>query len=81
MFAFRVAQEETGNKKAFYSGNAIRKVLVEDPAFAIGFVDPKARNREMDPRYAEEADPLRQAMLELYVSIVLSTPHNDFDTH
>jgi len=35
----------------------------------------------MDVRYVEETDPLRQALLEIYVSIVLKTPYNDFDTH
>jgi hypothetical protein len=31
--------------------------------------------------YGEEADALRQALLEIYVSIILKTPYNDFDTH
>jgi hypothetical protein len=35
----------------------------------------------MDVRYVEETDPLRQALLEIYVSIILKTPYNDFDTH
>jgi hypothetical protein len=35
----------------------------------------------MDVRYVEETDALRQALLEIYVSIVLKTPYNDFDTH
>ena len=32
-------------------------------------------------RYVEETDPLRQALLEIYVSIVLATPFNDFNMH
>jgi hypothetical protein len=32
-------------------------------------------------RYVEETDPLRQALLEIYVSIVLATPYNDVNTH
>jgi len=55
--------------------------LVEDPVFAECFVRAKQRLRTMDLRYVEESDPLRQALLEIYVSIALETPYNDFNTH
>jgi hypothetical protein len=32
----------------------------------------------MDVRYVEETDPQRQALLEIYVAVVLETPYNDF---
>jgi hypothetical protein len=35
----------------------------------------------MELRYVEEKDQLRQALLEIYVAVVLQTPHNDFETH
>ena len=35
----------------------------------------------MQVRYVEEIDPLRQALLEIYVAVVLKTPYNDFNTH
>jgi hypothetical protein len=35
----------------------------------------------MELRYVEEPDPLRQALLEIYVAVVLRTPHNNFETH
>lgn len=35
----------------------------------------------MDVRYVSEPDPMRQALLEMYVSVSLQTPHNDFDNH
>ncbi len=35
----------------------------------------------MQVRYVEERDPLRQALLEIYVALVLKTPYNDFNTH
>jgi hypothetical protein len=35
----------------------------------------------MDIRFVEEADPLRQTLLEVYVAVALQTPHNGFDTH
>jgi hypothetical protein len=35
----------------------------------------------MDLRYVVEGDPLRQALLEIYVAVVLETQCNDFETH
>ena len=35
----------------------------------------------MNVRVVEETDPFRQALLEMYVSVSLVTPHNDFDNH
>jgi hypothetical protein len=35
----------------------------------------------MDLRYVKEADPARQALLEIYASVVLRKKVNDFDTH
>ncbi len=35
----------------------------------------------MDVRYVKESDPLRQALLEMYVAIALQTPHNSFENH
>jgi hypothetical protein len=35
----------------------------------------------MDFRFVSEPDPTRQCLLEVYVSVVHSTPYNDFDTH
>lgn len=35
----------------------------------------------MQLRYVEEPDPLRQALLEMYIAFVLRTPYNDFNNH
>ncbi len=35
----------------------------------------------MDYRCVEETDQTRQALLEAYCAIALSTPYDDFDTH
>jgi hypothetical protein len=35
----------------------------------------------MDIRFIEESDPVRQALLEIYVASALQTPFNDFDNH
>jgi hypothetical protein len=35
----------------------------------------------MHIRLVEEADPVRQTVLEIYVALALKTRYNDFDTH
>ncbi len=80
--AFRLAREATGNLRPSYKkGVGSRADLIEDPAFADAFISAKARIRKMDVRFVEEDDPVRQALLEIYVAVVLGTPYNDFDTH
>jgi hypothetical protein len=76
-----LARERTGRLEASYSKKDSRKALQADPAFAAAFDEAKARIRKMDLRFVEEHDPLKQALLEIYVSIVLATPYNDFNTH
>ena len=81
VFAFRLAREVTGRTTASYSSEGSRTALSADPTFSEAFSQAKARVRNMDLRYVEESDPLRQALLEIYVSVVLGTKYNDFDTH
>ena len=81
-FAFRLAREKTGNLKPTYKkGAGSRTALVTDESFIGAFNSAKARIRQMSVRFVEETDPTKQALLEIYVSIVLQTPYNDFDTH
>jgi hypothetical protein len=61
--------------------NASRKMLEVDPEFRTAFLQAKERVRNMELRYVEVSDPLRQMLLEIYVGVVLKTPYNDFDTH
>jgi hypothetical protein len=81
VFAFRLAREQTGRTRAAYSSEGGRVALSKDPDFAQAFSAAKARIRDMDLRFVEETDPLRQALLEIYVAVALNTPHNDFETH
>ena len=81
VFAFRLAREKTGRITAAYSKEGSRLALSSDIEFGPAFIDAKKRIREMQVRYVEERDPLRQALLEIYVSVVLKTPYNDFNTH
>lgn len=80
-FAMRLAREKTGLVKASYKPEGSRARLVLDPVFGPEFVAAKARVARMNVRYVEEADPLRQALLEMYAALALETPYNDFDNH
>jgi hypothetical protein len=80
-FAFRITRKETGMLKAAYSSSGSRAALAMDSAFGPAFMRAKARVASMDLRYVEEADPVRQALLEIYVAVTLKTPYNDFDNH
>jgi hypothetical protein len=80
-FAFRLARIETGNLKATYKSQGSRTALMSDPTFVKAFHEAKSRIRRMRVRYVEEAEPIHQALLEIYVAIALNTPFNDFDTH
>lgn len=80
-FAFRLARESTGLTSASYQEEGSRKSLMQSSVFVDAFTAAKARIRAMDLRYVEEAHPVRQALLEIYVAVVLGTPYNDFDTH
>jgi hypothetical protein len=81
VFAFKLAREMTGHLQASYKTKGSRAFLASDPQFAKAFIQAKDRVRQMELRYVEETDPLRQTLLEIYVGVVLKTPYNDFDTH
>lgn len=80
-FAFRLAREITGQTVATYTEKGSRTHLENDPVFGPVFIEQKARVKKMEVRYVSEPDPMRQALLEMYVSVSLQTPHNDFDNH
>lgn len=80
-FAFKIARRATGNTKATYKTEGSRKELMKQPEFVKAFQDAKARVSRMEVRFVEEANQLKQAVLEMYVCVALETPFNDFDTH
>ena len=80
-FAFRIARHTTGRTKASYAPKGSRTQLCDDPVFGPAFAAAKSRVKAMDIRFVEEADSVRQALLEIYVASVLRTPFNDFDNH
>ena len=80
-FAFRLARQITGQTIATYTEKGSRSDLQNDPEFGSIFIAQKERVRNMSVRYVSEPDPMKQALLEMYVSVSLATPHNDFDNH
>jgi hypothetical protein len=80
-FAFRLAREHCGVLKASYKPEGSRKHLMTQEVFCSAFEAQKARLRAMDIRTVGEDEPNRQALLEMYASISLGTPYNDFDNH
>jgi predicted GIY-YIG superfamily endonuclease len=80
-FAFRIARKEAGLLKASYKPKGSRAELVEEKEFRSAFESAKDRLRNMNLRFIEETDPIRHALLEIYVAVVLRTPYNDFDNH
>lgn len=80
-FAFLLAREETGKTTATHKSFGSRDELEADPVFAAAFAAARQRVRAMDIRFVKESDPMQQALLEMYVAIVLRTPYNDFETH
>jgi hypothetical protein len=70
-FAFRLAKETAGIGEA--RADVAQRLAQE-------FVDAKLRVAAMQIRYIEETDPIRQTLLELYVSVVHRTPYNEFNT-
>jgi hypothetical protein len=52
-----------------------------DNEFVEAFKEAKQKIRSMDFRFVEEANPTRQALLEIYCTVVLKTRYNDFENH
>jgi hypothetical protein len=80
-FAFRMAREATGLRRATYTAKGSRAALVDHEVFGPQFIAAKQRIPQMELRYVEETDPVRQVLLEIYTAVVLKTPFNDFENH
>ena len=80
-FAFRLARERTGRTTGQYTKQQSRKTILQDEGFLRAFEAAKREIKRMEPRWVDESDPTKQALLEIYVATVLKTPYNDFDTH
>jgi GIY-YIG catalytic domain len=79
--AFRLSRQITGITQATYTVKGSLTDLENSPEFSPVFVEQKRRVRTMAVQFSEEAIPMRQALLEMYVAVCLGTPHNNFDNH
>jgi len=79
--AFLMARVETGRIDASYRPRGSRSDLLRDAAFRKAFDAARQRIREMDIRYVEETEPVRQALLEIYVAVATKARHNSFENH
>ena len=70
-FPWHIARDVTGT----------RKELLADPQFSAALDAARTKISEMHVRYVQEVDPVRQALLEIYVAVVVNARYNDFDTH
>src|SRR5438876_4409176 len=80
-FAFKLAREACGRRKATYAPEGSRTHLMTIPDFVQAFQAAKDRIRAMDIRFIAEPDCNRQALLEIYATLALGTRYNDFETH
>jgi len=79
-FAWRLAREATGRRPT-YRKEGGQKQLLADPNFKAAYDHAKREIREMDVRFVGEPDPLKQALLEIYVAVVTGAKYNDLETH
>jgi predicted GIY-YIG superfamily endonuclease len=79
--AFKLACEYCGKMPEKYVKGKGRAAIACEPDFVEAFQTAKARVRSMNLRFVEEREPTRQALLEIYVSVALATPYNDFNTY
>ena len=79
-FAMLLAREETQIYATYLKGEGA-KTLMNHEVFRPAFDQAKLRIAKMDFRAINESDNTRQALLEIYVAVALSTKYNDFGTH
>ncbi len=80
-FAWHLAREVMGVEKATYKKEGSRNHLLTQPQFKQAYDSAKNRIRKMDVRFVGEQDPLKQALLEIYVAVLSKAKYNDFDTY
>ena len=82
-FAFLLARDKTGKNEASYKSGSTntRSELMNNREFKAAFDEARQQIREMEFRYVEESDSIRQALLEIYCAVKLDTEYNKFETH
>ena len=73
-FPWLIAREATG-RKATYKTTGSRADLLADPKFSTAYKDARERIRKMHVRHVHEPEALRQALLEIYVAVVVEAKY------
>ncbi|WP_135605518.1 hypothetical protein [Methanococcoides sp. NM1] len=79
-FAFSLAKEAAIEKEMDVQ-NKTRNELENNPEFNHLFLQAKNRVSKMAIRYISIEDPILQTLFQIYLSMELKTPYNDFKTH
>jgi len=79
-FAWLLAREMTGKKRT-YRTKGSRNELLNELGFRLAYELAKCLIRDMDVRYVHERNPLKRALLEIYVATAERAVHNDFEEH
>lgn len=79
-FAFRIAKRKLGIAGPSYKPSGSRVDLLSGSTFAKAFADAKQSIRKMHVRFVAVDDSVMQALLEIYASLRLKTPYNEFKT-
>jgi hypothetical protein len=80
-FATLLAKEECGLVADYRYRRVDPLHFANQESFRTAFATAKTRIRAMDKHVVDEADPVRQALLEVYTAVVLPTRYNDFSNH
>ncbi len=80
-FAVLLARELTGKKKATYRKEDSLKDLLNQKGFQNAFNIARERIQGMEVQFIEEPDSIRQALLEICVSVRTNAKYSRFDNH
>ena len=80
-FPWLIAREKTGRKATYRPAGSRDDLLKDDPKFKQEYENAIVRIRKMHVRFVHEPEPLRQTLLEIYVSIATEAKYNSFETH
>jgi hypothetical protein len=79
--AWRLTRKNLNLPTADYQKANTRKSLLTKPDIKKEYNSAKKRVQTMEVRYVDETDPIKQALLEIYVAFKTKAPFNDFATH
>ena len=71
--AVKMARIAANRPATYTTGNSASHLYSHDPTFRTGFDEARARICAMEVRWVDEADDVRQAMLEIYAAVDLDT--------